>query len=76
MDQNPEPHGTFGHTALPPQYGLAAMKQITDMAIGHMFAEPDWNGYEPAFVDTYVDGTMLLNPDWGVRRWMARGLLM
>ena len=27
-------------------------------------------------MDTYVDGTMLLNPDWGVRRWLARGLLM
>ena len=49
--------GTFGHLALPPQYGLCAMKPIHDAHNAAVPAGPEWNGYLPMSSWTYVDDT-------------------
>ena len=63
--------GTFGHIALPPQYGMAAMKPISDYHVAATAAAPYWHGNEPFTSWTYVDDTADVTPDWGLRRWAS-----
>ena len=68
--------GTFGHVALPPQYGLCAMKPISDYHNSFCCARPELHGPEPLTSWTYVDDTVDVVLDFAVRRWISRDILM
>ena len=68
--------GTFGSVLLPPQYGMCAMKPISDYHNSFVCACPAWHGYEEFSSWTYVDDTVDVEADWGLQRWASRHTLM
>ena len=68
--------GTFGSVSLPPSYGKVAMKPISDYHNAFIVACPLWHGTEAFSSWTYVDDTIDVTADWGLRRWVSRHTLM
>jgi hypothetical protein len=68
--------GTFGSVSLPPSYGKVAMKPISDYHNAFVVACPLWHGTEALSSWTYVDDTIDVTADWGLRRWVSRHTLM
>ena len=68
--------GTFGSVSLPPSYGKVAMKPISDYHNAFVVACPLWHGAEALSSWTYVDDTIDVTADWGLRRWVSRHTLM
>ena len=68
--------GTFGHISLPSQYGMIAMKPISDFHNSFTVALPHLHGFESLWSRTYVDDTVDVVMDWGFRRWISRGVCM